>query len=87
MTFTTNLYCDILGYDAVQFDVYILTFSRKIEAVVVNIAAINSFDHVEVFPSTAELKMELWDSLKRSGYDIVCVHASNNVAASRIGVE
>jgi hypothetical protein len=30
MRFTTNLYCDILGYDAVQFDVYILTFPRKI---------------------------------------------------------
>jgi hypothetical protein len=27
--FNTNLYCDILGYDAVYFDVYILTFSRK----------------------------------------------------------
>ena len=28
--FTTNLYCDILRYDAVQFGVYILTFPRKI---------------------------------------------------------
>jgi hypothetical protein len=25
----TNLYCDILGYDAVHFDVYILTFTPK----------------------------------------------------------
>jgi len=30
MRFTTNLYCNILGYDAVQFGVYILTFPRKI---------------------------------------------------------
>ena len=30
MRFTTNLYCDVLVYDAVQFDVHILTVSRKI---------------------------------------------------------
>jgi len=30
MRFTTNLYCNILGYDAVQFGVNILTFPRKI---------------------------------------------------------
>jgi len=29
MRLTTNLYCDILGYDAMQFDMYILTFPRK----------------------------------------------------------
>jgi hypothetical protein len=28
--FTTNLYCEILGYGAVQFGVYILTFPWKI---------------------------------------------------------
>jgi hypothetical protein len=61
--------------------------NNKRGGVVVNIVSINVFDPVEVFPSTAELKMELWDSLKRSGYDILCVHASNNMAANRFGFE